>query len=407
MILVRGRLTAIATVAAAGLGGAILVAAASQRDALQSGATAGLALPQGNEMLAMAIVVCSGVGLIQAAISLAERHATRPAWLRPSQARIRGGLAAVGVTVVILAGVTGLPGEASDRWQEFKSPEGTTNATTRFESFSGNGRYQWWGSTLDATSTAPLVGIGPGTFEFWWSQHGTIPGFIRDAHSLYLETLAELGIVGVVLISAFLVWVLGYGTRSAVRAERSRRAELAGATAAIAAFCVAAGVDWAWELSVIPTAALLLSGALLSAGSRPDRAGASFPVWGRISVALAAIVSIVVVAVPLASTSAVRQSQESAAAGDLSRALSDAKSASEIEPYAATPRLQAALLLERRGNFAAAAREARAATTRESANWRNWATLSRIEAKRGNAGASVAAYRRARMLNPRSPVFAR
>jgi O-Antigen ligase len=407
LILMRGRLTTIATVAATGLGGAILVAAASQRDALQSGAAAGLALPQGNEMLAMTLVVCSGVGLIQAAMSLAERHATRPAWLRPSRAQIRGGLAAVGVAAVIFAGVARLPSEASDRWQEFKSPEGTTNAATRFESFSGNGRYQWWGSALDASSTAPLFGIGAGTFEFWWSQHGSIPGFIRDAHSLYLETLAELGIVGLVLIAAFLIWVLGYGTWSAGRAERSRRAEVAGTTAAIAAFCVSAGVDWVWELAVIPAATLLLSGALLTRGSRPAPSGAAFPAWGRIAVALAAIVSIVVVAVPLASTSAVRLSQGSAAAGDLSQAVSEAKSASEVEPFAATPRLQAALLLERQGNLAAAAREARAAATRESANWRIWTTLSRIEAKRGHAAASVAAYRRARRLNPRSPLFAR
>ena len=158
---------------------------------------------------------------------------------------------------------------------------------------------------------------------------------------------------------------------------------------------------------MIPTAALLLSGALLTRRSRPGQAGAAFPGWGRISVALAGIASIVVVALPIASTSAVRQSQGSAAAGDLSQALSEAQSASDIEPYAATPRLQAALLFERLGNLAAAAREARAATTRGSDDWRNWTTLSRIEAKRGNAAASVAAYRRARALNPRSLLFAR
>ncbi len=407
LVLMRGRLTVLATVFTAGVGGAILVGAASQRDALQSGATGGIALHQGNEMLAIALVVCSGVGLIQAAVSLAERHATRPGWLRPSRAQILGGLAVAGVAAVLLAGIAGLPGEASDRWQEFKSPEGTTNATTRFESFSGNGRYQWWSSAIDANSTAPLIGIGPGTFEFWWSEHGSIPGFVRDAHSLYLETLGELGIVGLALISGFLIWVLGYGTLATIRAERSRRAEVAGVSAAIGAFCVAAGVDWAWELAVIPTAVMLLAGALLTNRSRPGRAGVSFPAWGRISVALAALASVIVIAIPLASTSAIRQSQGSAAAGDLSRALSEAKSASEIEPYADTPRLQAALLLEQQGNLAAAAREARAATTRGSADWRNWTTLSRIEAKRGNAAASVAAYRRARALNPRSLLFAR
>ena len=406
LVLMRGRLTIFATVFATGIGGAILVAAASQRDALQSGATGGIALHQGNEMLAMTLVVCSGVGLIQAAISLAERHGRRPEWLRPSKAQFRAGIAAVALAAVLLAVAVGVPGEVSDRWQEFKNSEGPTNTSTRFESFSGNGRYQWWTSSVDANSTASLTGIGPGTFEYWWSQHGSIPGFVRDAHSMYLETLGELGLVGFVLISGFLIWVLGYGALSAIRAEPWRRAEAAGASAAIAAFCVAASVDWVWELAVLPTAVLLLAGALLAMPSRPDRAGAAFPVWSRISVAVAATAAIVVIAIPLASTSAIRQSQAAAVSGNLPQALSEAQSASRIEPYAATPLLQEALLLEQQGRLAAASREARAATRREPTNWRVWTTLSRIEAKRGNAQASVSAYRRARLLNPRSALFA-
>ena len=44
------------------------------------------------------------------------------------------------------------------------------------------------------TPTRPTrwKGIGPGTFEFWWSRNGIYPGgFVRDAHSLYMETLAK------------------------------------------------------------------------------------------------------------------------------------------------------------------------------------------------------------------------
>ena len=38
-------------------------------------------------------------------------------------------------------------------------------------------------------------------------------------------------------------------------------------------------------------------------------------------------------------------------------------------------------------------------------NWSNWLTLSRLEAEDGHARASLRAYRQARALNPRSPIF--
>jgi Flp pilus assembly protein TadD len=111
--------------------------------------------------------------------------------------------------------------------------------------------------------------------------------------------------------------------------------------------------------------------------------------------------------VPLAATSFVRQSQEEASEGDVAAALSDARSAQNVEPFAATPHLQEALVLEEAGALTPAAVAARAATERESTNWRTWVVLSRIEARRGRAAPAVAAYRKARSLNPRSELFRR
>jgi len=65
-----------------------------------------------------------------------------------------------------------------------------------------------------------------------------------------------------------------------------------------------------------------------------------------------------------------------------------------------------ALVLERLGRFDEAAAAARLATEKESTNWRTWLTLSRIEAERGQARSSLAAFQRAKQLNPRSGVFA-
>jgi cytochrome c-type biogenesis protein CcmH/NrfG len=125
---------------------------------------------------------------------------------------------------------------------------------------------------------------------------------------------------------------------------------------------------------------------------------------GTITLALACLVAI---GIPLATTSAVRQSQIAVGAGELPLALSDAREATSIEPGAASPQLQEAQVLEARGDLRAAASAARSATIDEPAGWSNWLVLSRIEAEDGNARAAVRAYDRARTLNPRSPLFAR
>ena len=42
---------------------------------------------------------------------------------------------------------------------------------------------------------------GAGSYQSWWSEHASLPLFVRDAHSLWLETLAELGVVGLLLLA--------------------------------------------------------------------------------------------------------------------------------------------------------------------------------------------------------------
>jgi cytochrome c-type biogenesis protein CcmH/NrfG len=62
-------------------------------------------------------------------------------------------------------------------------------------------------------------------------------------------------------------------------------------------------------------------------------------------------------------------------------------------------------VLELQHNYPAALVAARRATANEPQDWTGWLVLSRAEAESGHVKASVAAYRRARSLNPRSPLF--
>jgi hypothetical protein len=413
LVIYPRRLALMPTLLSVGGGTAILIAGAVQRGALADGLDSAAARSQGDEMLAMTLVVCAGVALVQVAIGLAARHGLGP---RPSVSR-RTTLAVLGTAaaVALVAGLaSGMPGKLSDRWEEFKHTGSPGQGVERLESTRGHLRYQVWDSAVDASAGDPITGIGPGNFEYWWARHKSVGTFARDAHSLYVETLGELGIVGLALILALVGSVLVVGSRRAFRGREDGRPMLAGATAACFAFAVAGAVDWVWELAVLPVAFLLLSAAILGGGrlARDGIPGAApvgrtgaLPIPLRLGLVPVAAACLLAIAIPMAGTAFVRDSQEHADAGELGAALDDARRARDIEPFAARPRLQEALVLEASRDVDGAAAAARDAIRAERSNWRNWFVLARIEAERGRKRRAVEAYREAASLNPRSPLF--
>ncbi len=416
-LLAPDRLPKVATLAIGAAGTAILGHAVDHRAALDRGIPTPLAKSQGDEVLLILIAVCAAVAICQYGISLAVRHARRPAWLLISP---RAAAVATAVAILIalpIAVAAGAPGEAKDRWDNFKNRSGgapsTASRSSQILNTSGSGRYQFWTSAVDAYKTESFHGIGPGTFEFWWAQHASYAGaFVRDAHSLYLETLAELGIVGFVLVTGLVLAILGIGTVRTLRGPPDLRLALAAATSGGVAFAVAAGLDYIWEIGVMPIAFFLLAavavdgarGPVPEARTRRDQRRRELGWWA--GTVLASAAAVLVIYLPYKGASDVRASERDVNQGKLDAALSEARSAADAQPYAATPRLQEALVLERQGKFDQAAAAARQATAKESTNWRTWFTLSRIEAERGRAKASLDAYLTARQLNPHSGVLA-
>jgi tetratricopeptide (TPR) repeat protein len=201
------------------------------------------------------------------------------------------------------------------------------------------------------------------------------------------------------------------GVRRAWRAPDSLRLWLAAATARHAAFMAAAAIDWVWQLGAIVAAALVL-GAVIVAG-RDERLGvrrtsAREPAPGRrlrAGLVILALGALAAISIPLADTLAIQRSQHAAANGDLTAAYRDSLGAVRLEPYAATPRLQEALVLEASHDYAAAARAAQVAASNEPTNWATWLTLARIEAEQDRPAAALAAMARARSLNPESSLF--
>lgn len=406
LLLAHDRLPKLATSIVAGIGSAILIAAVAKRPELADGLTETAAgRRQGDEMLWMTLAVCAGVGLVQAALTMALANDLRPRWsLVPKRpARIATQVAAVLLFVAALA--VDVPGRADNLWEEFKRSDSTGERADRYKSFSGSGRYRMWEVASDQHSSALWIGTGSGTYENWFNRAPDIGGFVRDAHSLYMETLAELGYIGLLLLLAFLVTVLGAGGWLISRAASARRSGLAAALAGCVAFLLTAGVDWMWELAVVPAAFLVLAAALLAAGGRTSAGRGrreqtvGLPLPARAVAAAVALAAIVAIAIPLATTSLVRQSQSQAASGDLADALASARDAEAINPAASAPKLQQALIYEAAGLLPDAARMAREAALADRFNWRPWQALARIEAERGAIPAAVVAARRSQSLH--------
>jgi O-antigen ligase len=413
------RLPKLAVMVVTGAASAVTCLAADRREALQDGLGNEVAARQGDELTTILLLAMAGVALVTAGVGLLARHATRPRSLRVPR-RVAGGITGLAVVAAATGGlVAGGPTWVDDRFEEFKGRSAAPlldgdNSVSRLDSIDSNGRWAYWQVLRDAQREDPLTGAGPGTFEYLWAQNNPDPasGFVRDGHSLYAEALGEMGAVGLALV------VLAFGTAlvgGALRALRARdlehRAALAAAVGALAGFCSIAVVEWAWEMTVLGAAAMVMVAVALAGRADAPLGQAtmtrSVPPAERALVGVLSFGAIVAIAVPTATTADIRSSQEAAAAGDLRTAFRQAGRAVDAQPYSASALMQRALVLERAGALREARGVATRATEEEQVNWRTWLVRSRLEARTGDVRAALASYRRARELNPRSPIFRR
>jgi O-antigen ligase len=122
----------------------------------------------------------------------------------------------------------------------------------------GSNRYDYWKVALEAFGSEPLRGAGTSAFAVEWLRRRSLNESVRDAHSLYLETAAELGLAGLAALTLFLVGLAAAARRS----YREDPALVTGWCAALAVFALHAGLDWDWEMPAVTLPALLLAAAI-------------------------------------------------------------------------------------------------------------------------------------------------
>ena len=195
-------------------------------------------------------MICVIVGAIQVGITAAMDEDRRPEWFAVTRTQSVTAWVIVGVCVLVGFVALNAPGRISDGWDEFKQQESPGQGSGRLVSVAGQNRYAYWVSALDENATKPLTGTGSGTFEFWWARNRDTADAVRDTHSLWFQTLGEVGIVGFALLLAFLGVVLVGGGREIVRAN-TRRPLLAASMAGVVAFLLTATFDWMWQIPVL------------------------------------------------------------------------------------------------------------------------------------------------------------
>jgi hypothetical protein len=212
---------------------------------------------EGAIMLAVLVLLAGACAVAQ--LRLARRDPGRAASFRPLGRRGRQ-LIAAGFAVLVVAAFA-VPAVLSERKPKAVPADVSTSRLTSTES----NRYAYWRVALDAFAADPLKGTGSGGFQVVWLRERKIPEAPRDAHSLYLETAAELGLVGLAALALFLG---GIGW-SAARAYSRDPVAAAGLVAGVAVWAVHAGLDWLWELPAVSLPVLLLAAGLARTAEAP------------------------------------------------------------------------------------------------------------------------------------------
>jgi O-Antigen ligase len=247
----RAQLRALALTLVPGAAGAVLAGALPAVRAMEGGL--GTRRVEGLAMLLALALLAAAAALLIVRTGRAEAPGGRLALPRRA--------AVLAVAGLVLLGAV-LAAAAFEARPEGGSPAfGATGA--RLGSIESN-RYSYWRVALGTFADHPVQGIGSGGFVVEWLQERDVLDPTREAHSLYLGTLAELGFVGLAALLAF----LGGVASAARRLWRTDSGLAAGPAAALAVWVAHAGLDWDWEMPAVTLVALALAAGLVAWSDR-------------------------------------------------------------------------------------------------------------------------------------------
>lgn len=355
------------------------------------------------------VVVAAGVGgvlLFAVAYFAARSELGSKLRMRREVGRPLGVIGVVFAALVLTIGLYSEGGRAYDQFTGRSLVVVGKESPNRLAQLNGN-RHNLWASGWRAFESQPLHGIGPGTFEFWWSRDGANGEFVRDVHNIYLEALAETGVVGLSALLAFFVGLLwcAWVSRQKLRLAGGDGVGIqAGLVAVFAVFMLQAATDWMWESTAVAVFALGSIAIATSAASLPRRRGGD-NAMNSVGILVLAALAVVLMLPGLSNQRQIDKSQAAFRAGDNAAALAAASKAVNAESWSATAYGQKALALENAGDLEGASTAISRARALEPTNWR-WPLIAvSIDTARGDGAAAVRDLRQARALRRYSKFF--
>ncbi|MBJ7470589.1 MAG: O-antigen ligase family protein [Solirubrobacteraceae bacterium] len=341
-------------------------------------------------------------------------------------AALAGRAALVSAAVIAVMGVAlnsqRIEDSVQAQWQAFvqvgtsspvpASPDGLNG---RLQSGSGN-RYEYWRVAWVAFTAEPIGGVGAGNFDRVWQRERRVPEDVRQAHSIELQALSELGILGGLALATFLAGIALAVLRSrrpAVTSPHARTLAVAG-TGVVSAWLTHTSVDWQHLIPGTTAIALLMLAVLARPlpvkrpAAAPDQRPPTRRSAPHVGIAVGVCVALLV---SVATATLLRQgladhARDAAFAqvsSDPASAIADADRALKVNPDA--PRAYyakaAALARMNRGADAAAVLEQGAA--KDPTNFVTWTLMGDLATRRGLVAEAARYYDRALRLNPLDP----
>ncbi len=373
------------------------IVVASQSTPLTSKAASLEAAAHDGHRVGVLVAVLAVLGALSVHImaSLESRAGMRPVWRRAHGAA----LVAIPVcaAVVVIASHGGPESVAKRGYDSFVSASPTTEPNDlngRLFSLNGNGRADLWRVAIAANHGHWLGGSGAGSFERNWDQSPTANALVRDAHSLYVETLSELGVLGLILLAIVLGTPLAaaYGARGV--------ALVPAAVGAYSAFILHNAIDWDWEVSGVALTGLLAGCLLLVVRRRSP--GRRIAVTVRAAGVAGAGILAVFAVVAAIGNGALARARTANEQHRYAVAASHARLARRWMPWSPAPLLALGEAQLESGDPWEAAASFRRAISIDDRSWEAWLDLA--ASTRGTVRRDAIA--RARALYPRSPEIA-
>jgi hypothetical protein len=353
----------------------IAVASAYQHPLLTSrDPTTAAAAAQGHTVAIVVVACVVGAALLRFVLSPLDKRIA--AYSLPDRTRrpvLAGAWAGVAVIVLAVALVTHAPSRISDQYNRFvdsgqASPQQHDIRQSLFSS-ANRGLVDNWSVAVDAFRAAPLHGQGAGTYENWWNEHRPARQRVynvTDAHSLYVEVLGELGIVGFLLLLALVGSIL---VALAPIRRGPNRPLYAALFATALAWAVHAGVDWDWEMPAVTVIFFALGGAALASHASTARR-IPFSQGARVTAGLLLLVSAITPGLVFASQRQLNDARDALRAGDCPRAIERASDAVNTLQIRAEPYEVLAFCQQARGRVGFAVAAMRKAVSHDPDNWR-------------------------------------